>query len=297
MGYIDAYSIFDYINVGVIHNDTIASRVTAAELFQLRTLADSQQWAFNGNITSPANPGVLPVGGRTLANKIVAQLSSIIDSNGAKNKLSLLVGSYDTFLSFFALSQLPSANMNFFGLPDYAGTLAFELLSYSSDSAFPKDSKDLYVRFLFRNGTNSASPLSEYPLFGRGLADAVMPWADFRDAMAGISVSSVSQWCTVCGSTDSFCPVNSSSTTTETPHAQANQKSNNLSPPVAGVVGAIVTLVVIGVAMVLTMVVFGFRFAKSKKGGLGSAPDLRDRSSMGSSVDKSGVYFPDKAQS
>lgn len=260
MGYINAYPIFDYINVGMIHNSTIAKRVTPTEIYQLRTLADSQQWGFNGDIASVKSPGVLPISGRTLASKILIQLASIIDSDGKKNKFSLLVGSYDTFLSFFALSQLPNSDKNFLGLPEYASTIAFELISYSEDGTLPRDGKDLYVRFLFRNGTDDANPLREYPIFGHASADAVMPWADFREEMAGVSVSSASQWCGLCEATQSFCPV---SARFSIPSAQKSQKKQTLSPTIAGVVGAICALMAVGVAMALAMVFFGVRFAKS----------------------------------
>lgn len=297
MSYTSAYPIFDYINVGTIHNDTIAKRVTPTELLQLRTLADSQQWALNGNIPSAKSLGALPVSGRTLASKILMQLASIIDSGGEKNKFSLFLGSYDTFLSFFALSQLPNSDVNFFGLPDYGSTIAFELISYSSDATMPGGGRGLYVRFLFRNGTDAAAPLREYPIFGHARADAVMLWADFRDAMARVSVSSVSQWCGICEATESFCPISgrSSATNVQNPH-----KKKTLSLAVAGVIGAICALVVVGVAMAFAMVFFGVRFAKSwrntKRGGfnggekLGSTYDLQIRSS----TDKGGVQHPDK---
>lgn len=290
MGYINAYPIFDYINVGMIHNDTIAKRVTPTELLQLRTLADSQEWALNGNISSVKEPGVLPVSGRTLANKILTQLASIIDSSGKKNKFSLLIGSYDTFLSFFALLQLPNSDTNFFGLPDYASTIAFELISYSDNPTFPKDGKDLYIRFLFRNGTDDANPLREYPIFGHSHTDAVMQWVDFRSAMAGISISSALQWCGICNATELFCPVSAGINTN---NSQEPQKTHKLSPITAGVVGATCALAFVGAAMALMMVFFGVRFGRplketkeggSKDGGkLESINDPEDRDSTTSS--------------
>lgn len=299
MGYINAYPIFDYINVGMIYNETIAKRVTATELLQLRTLADSQQWALNGNITSVKTPGVLPISGRTLASKILMQLSSIIDSDGKNNKFSLFLGSYDTFLSFFALSQLPNADKNFRGLPDYGSTMAFELISYLEDGTFPRGGDGLFVRFLFRNGTGDANDLREYPLFGNPRAGAVMAWADFRDAMAGITVSTVSQWCGVCGATETFCSTDLS-TKIGTTDARDSQP---LSLAVAGVIGAICALAAVGVAMALAMVFFGVPFSKSWKttrerrfrGGekLGSVYNLQETNST-DKKSNGGVNPPDK---
>lgn len=220
------------------------------------------------------------------------QLSSIINSSGTANKLNLLVGSYDTFLSFFALASLPRVHRNFRGLPDYASTMVFELLSFGnpSDTAFPTNPKDLYVRFLFRNGTTD--DLNEYPLFGRPHAEAVMPWWEFRDAMQNISVSTLSQWCAVCGATGSFCTPGS----TVIPDFEEPRGSSELSPTVAGVVGAVTAVLFVGLVMAAAMVGWGVRFAKSRKytsergfnGGekLGSSYDLQVRDG--------GVGFPDK---
>lgn len=296
MGYTNAYPIFDYINVGMIHNDTIAKRVTPTELQQLRTLADSQEWALNGNISSVKAPGVLPVSGRTLANKILTQLASIIDSGGKKNKFSLLIGSYDTFLSFFALSQLPNSDTNFFGLPDYASTVAFEVISYSDKPTFPKDGKDLYIRFLFRNGTDDANPLREYPIFGHSRTDAVMQWVDFRNEMAAISVSSTLQWCGICNATKSFCPVSSGTSTT---NAQEPQKTHKLSPIISGVVGATCALAFVGAVMVLVMIFFGVRFSRprkeTKEGGFKYGEKFESIHSQDrSSTDKDDVQPPAK---
>lgn len=81
--------------------------------------------------------------------------------------------SFEPFISFFALSGLssgPSAS-KFRSLPNHGSIMAFELFSYSDSASktnvaksFPSQA-DLYVRFLFRNGTEDT--LTAYPLFGR----------------------------------------------------------------------------------------------------------------------------------
>lgn len=256
MSYHNAYAIYDYINVGSIHNTTIADAVSSEQLFQLRTLADSHELGLNGNTSSTST--VALISGRTLVNKIITQLSTVVDSKGEDYKLSLLLGSYDTFLSFFALSGLSTAYENFTGLPDYASTLAFELLSYQDNAAFPTKTEDLYVRFLFRNGTNS--DIKEYPLFGN--TDVVISWNDFNEKMARIAVDSVSEWCTLCSSDESICSIDSDKPV-DTVDA-ADTKSGGISKAVAGVIGALVALTAVGLILAVAMIGCGLRFVSRK---------------------------------
>lgn len=89
-----------------------------------------------------------------------------IVSSQDRLKLSLLAGSYDTFLAFFGLSNLTAVSDDFYGLPDYASTMAFELFTVDNVASFPSSTDDLRVRFLFRNGTTEGDVLTTFPLFG-----------------------------------------------------------------------------------------------------------------------------------
>src|SRR5690606_2066948 len=55
--------------------------------------------------------------GRTLAHRVLTELSKNIASEGRSNKLTLLTGSYDTFLSFFGITGVANMAPNFFDLP------------------------------------------------------------------------------------------------------------------------------------------------------------------------------------
>jgi prostatic aicd phosphatase len=68
IGFQSAYRIFDYLNVGYVHNQTIYSNLTSDDLFQLRTLADSQELALVYNASSPDTS----IGGRILYGAILA---------------------------------------------------------------------------------------------------------------------------------------------------------------------------------------------------------------------------------
>jgi len=251
--YSNAYSIFDYLNVGKIHNSTIAKRVSSEDLDQLRYLADSHEWALNGNTTTPT-PNPMSIGGSTLARAILTQLNSSVVAPSSAPKLSVFLGSYDTFLSFFALTSLPSISSSFYGLPDYASTIVFELVSY------PSSDSDMYVRFLFRNGTSPASSLTEYPLFGQGRQNAVMPFNEFSKSMGKIAVAGLDQWCEVCDSQEDICqgPV----TSTDIP---PQARHTGMKPELAGGIGALCALAAVGVIAAAFMIIMGFRFTKKGK--------------------------------
>lgn len=261
MSYANAFTIFDYINVGVIHNRTIAKAVSATDLFHFRTLADSAEYAQNA-ATSPSDARA--VSGRTLAQRILTQFSTIIASQGKKNKLALFIGSYDTFLSFFGLAGLPGVDKDFYGLPVYASALSFEL--YSSSSTFPAEN-DLRVRFLFRNGTGANA--REFPIFGK----SGLKWAEFKEAMEKIALGSVKEWCGFCGSDEAFCKQYQDSGEKGETAAAAGNGGSLHRPAVAGVLGAMVTLCVVAIAGIAA-VAAGLRVTRRRRGeGVAVASD------------------------
>jgi len=259
MSYENAYDIFDLLNVARIHNSSVTN-ITSDQLFQLRTLADGYEWGFNYNESQPMRS----VGGRTLAGAIVRQLNQTVTSK-AKLKFSLLAGSYDTFLAFFGITGLDKVNPDFRGLPDYASTLAFELLTEQNMTSFPSNLDDLRVRFLFRNGSDDGSPLTAYPLFGKG--QLTLKWSEFVSEMNTRAIMTVQDWCSKCASKETFClPYKTSTTATATPSSGAVTTSGSnggMSNAVAGVIGAMVTL---GVLLILGAIAFfALRARKSKQ--------------------------------
>ncbi|KAI5797457.1 histidine phosphatase superfamily [Peziza echinospora] len=259
----NAYAIFDYINVGSVHNSTISKRITSDELFQLRTLADASESAINGKQEGSATPAsdIKALSGRTLAKKILAQLDSTVAAKGSKNKFNLLVGSYDSFLSFFNLAFLAKASTNFTGLPNYAGSMAFELftnVSPSSNKGYPAED-DLNVRFLFRNGSEVDTTTNEYPLFGRAADNAVMSYTDFKKLMGEIAIPDVESWCDVCDSEQSFCKALKVADKAE---SSSKSKDQTMSNAVAGVIGAFVTLGAILLLTAASFLLFGLTFGR-----------------------------------
>jgi hypothetical protein len=244
MSYAKAFDIFDLINVARIHNATsLARNVTDEELFQLRTLADSSEFGLNYNLTQPARS----IHAETFSGAILSQLNQTITSKG-KLKFSLLGGSYNTFLAFSGLANLTAVDTNFFGLPDYASTMAFELFSPDTVTSFPENPDSaLRVRFLFRNGT--AGTLSSFPLFGSGAES--LSWPDFVAQMQPRAITTVAKWCSACNSTADFCAVYEDQV--DASASSSSSSGGAMSNTVAGVVGAMVTL---GVVAVLGVVAF-----------------------------------------
>ena len=206
------------------------------------------------------------VAGKVLAAEIVESLNNTISTKG-KSKFEVQFGAYATFSSFFGLADLPVTNPDFYGMVDYASSMAFELVTNASTSPFPAAS-DISVRFLFHNGTASAdsTPVA-YPLFGTG--EELIPWNDFVSSMNKFSIGSTQDWCTACGNSTGTCaayaPSSSSSSGSNDAGIQGKQTSSNgLSPVVNGVIGAMVTLAIVLGLEALVLLVGGFRVVSKK---------------------------------
>ncbi|EWC46342.1 hypothetical protein DRE_04513 [Drechslerella stenobrocha 248] len=261
LSYARAYEIFDLINVAQIHNSSAEEVVSPAELLQLRTLADSAEFTGNFDPSHPARS----IHGQTLAGAILNQLNQTVTKKGAL-KFSLLAGSYDTFLAFFGLTDLPAANPDFYGLPSYASTMAFEVLTDSDVAAFPASVDDLKVRFLFRNGSDAAAPLTAYPLFGQSAT--TLPWPEFVARMSALAITSVEKWCGVCASKQAFCAAYDPTLSAGYVAAVAQSSGGgSMSNTVAGVIGAIVTLASVAVIGLLFYLLTRRRVAAAAASG------------------------------
>lgn len=273
--YAHAFEVFDLLNVANIHNSTVT--VPSDKLDQLRWYADSSEFAQNYNATMPDRS----IGGQTLMGGFLRQLQQTVDSKGAQ-KMSVFVGSYDTFLSFFGLANLTDASPNFKGLPDYASSLAFELFTESNMTSFPSNTDDLRVRFLFKNGTSSV--FTAFPIFDR--KDDFMPWNDFRTEFQARAIKTAADWCARCKSIIGWCsqkgiaPDSKTSSTSSTTTPTADSKKSKLTLAQAGVIGAMTTL---GVVALVGAIFFFAR--RGKKTGVAPAYSKRtgsDSESAGS---------------
>jgi hypothetical protein len=189
----------------------------------------------------------------------------------------LAVGEYDVMMSLFSLIDLPNINENFKNIPPYASAFAFELFSYENESTvgtYP-DPDSLWVRFLYINGSlsddNPTPSIQAYPIFNRGPSETDIRWNDFFSMMLNIGLENVGDWCILCNSDAIYCPALTGNDASSG-SSSSSHKNSNMTPQVAGVIGAAVTLGVAGILFALAMILGGLRFHrnnKSKKSELG----------------------------
>lgn len=269
VGYRSAYTIFDYLDYGYRHNRTVQNNLSPSDLTKARMLANQLVYAINGNTSASGHASgdrILTIAGQTFAGEVVGLLFNNIETNGAAEKINVFFGSFEPFVAFAALARLPSVNTNFYGMPELGSSMVFEMFSVDGDSSGTYPSIDkLNVRFLFRNGTNATSQLISYPLFGRARSETDMTFQDFLRGMEGIMLTSVGDWCDVCGSISIFCAAYTNNTNGHgSDHSSSGGGSDGLTPVVAGVIGAVVTLAVIGGLVALAMLLGGIRVHRLK---------------------------------
>ncbi|KAL8693093.1 MAG: hypothetical protein Q9218_002017 [Villophora microphyllina] len=264
ISYKNAYSIFDLLNVASIHNTSLPESplFTNDTLSQLRTLADHHEFNLAYNASAP----IRAIAGSTLAAQIIQALNNTIITAG-KSKITVQFGAYASFQSFFGLANLttlPNTNDSFYGIPDYASTMTFELFTTAaSASPFPAPD-DIKVRFLFHNGTTSESSTpTVYPLFGQSGTE--LSWTDFQTGMNKFAVGSQEQWCRACGNSTGVCANAVSSAPPTTGSSSAKSSSNGVSKTVAGVIGAMVTLAVILAVEAAVMLSAGLRLVRKNQ--------------------------------
>ena len=162
----------------------------------------------------------------------------------------------------------------------------FELFSMTNETnmLFPSTTDDLWVRFYFRNGTDDDDRFQSYPLFGQGPSETDMRWNDFVGEMSGLIIGNVGDWCTQCGANNIFCAAwNGSDATTSSSSTTVSRHHGGISAAVAGVIGAILALVIASLLFGLAMLLGGVRLHRNKSrrqelGGFkGSAKLASDR--------------------
>ncbi|CAK7203050.1 hypothetical protein SEUCBS139899_005779 [Sporothrix eucalyptigena] len=286
----NAYELYDYANYQYNHNPQTANTLNASALSDLALFAATQQLNLNANLTVSGKYSgdmVRAVAGRMLAQEVVNLLKGNMLNSGSNNKLSLLFGSFEPMISFFALSGLlggPSASV-FESLPGNGAALVFELYSMSdSDSTVGNDTvypspADLYVRFLYVPDSDADSELTQYGLFvtANDTTSTNMTYNEFVSAMEAIGLDSVAVWCDMCNGVSIFCPGmlenagygdgsgTGSGSSGDSSSDSSSSKKSGMAPAVAGVIGALVTLAVIGFVVLAAMFFGGLRFFFANK--------------------------------
>lgn len=261
----NAYVIWDLLNVAMIHNSTTdypaLSAVSNETMHELLVLANIHEYNLAYNASSTARA----IAGAQLAGQALLSLNNTITSAKAP-RINVQFGSYGTFQSYFGLANLPATDPIFYGIPDYASSMVWELVTNASvtNGVLPSTS-DISVRFLFNNGTSATTTdLTAYPLFGG--SEVELPWNDFVTQTQKFAISSQDQWCQVCGNTTGICASTTASISSSSDSASSSSSSggSGMSNAVAGVIGAMVTLGVILGLEVLAMLLGGLRLVRKK---------------------------------
>jgi hypothetical protein len=293
----NAYTLYDYASFQYTHNLSIAKNVDPSSMAELRYLASSQQYSLNGDLSASglvSGDEIRAVAGRTFAGKVLSILGQSIGSNSVNEKLNLFFGGYEPFLAFFAVSNLSQLQPEFQSLPEPGSVMVFELFSNDPNVTGYPSPDQLWVRFLFRNGTNDTEPLISYPLFGRGRSATDMSWADFETGISNIVISDVGTWCKTCNSNAIYCHAfvdnqsNSTAGSTGTPSSDVGTSTvscSKIAPATAGVIGAAVAIAVV---LLLICACSLYRTLGHRPGGLvlkysgGSSRDAgKQQSSLG----------------
>lgn len=268
-----ATTVFDYLNVAEIHNATIPNDnlLSNATFQQIGNLANIHEW----NLAYNSSDTIRAVQGATLGAQIVQFLNGTVTAKGKDSgqKMGIQFGAYGSFSSFFGLADVANVIPDGMGVADYASSMVFEMFTNASTSVtssnYPSED-DIYVRFLFHNGTaTNSTPPVQYPLFGSG--QPVMSWNDFTTGMNKFSIGDTQSWCTACGNTTGICEPyagdasSSGSSSGSGSSSSGGHKGNGLSPAVNGVIGAMVTLAVVLGAEALLLLLLGLRVVSKKR--------------------------------
>lgn len=219
----------------------------------------------------------------TLAAEILHQFQNLVadrknhssSTPGVSQPVTLLFGDIDPMISLLSLLLMDARDPNFRAIPPYASAIIFELFSTGNNIVFPQDEDDLWVRFYFHNGTTDYNgQLIAFPMFAHGPSQTDMQWSDFNLMFSAIMMNTVEEWCKSCSAPSLFCTgVDADPIMISNPKSsQGSRYHGPVSPAVAGVIGAVVALVVAGLLFALVALACGIRahrVPKKSQSGLG----------------------------
>ncbi|WYZ36701.1 hypothetical protein EsH8_II_000207 [Colletotrichum jinshuiense] len=276
----DAYNIYDYVRYRYSHEQPIhdamqSTYVNTSEF--LAMYARQQQLNMTSNqAVSGLKRGdmIRTIAGRTLARKVVDALEANGRYDGYSNKMTLMFSSQEPFLSFFSLAKLqsrdPTLSNPFWDVPDNGAAMVFELIGDQPNrtGAYPTED-NLYIRFLYRENAAPDTPFREHSLFGRSDSDTRVTYGYFKQEMLKFGVD-FSDWCAICNARLPFCerPAADTPKTIVEAIRSAVQK-----PFVAGIIGAVIVLAVLGLVVLAGGILGGFRIRRTEKKDKGEGKD------------------------
>lgn len=295
----NAIELYEYARYQYNHNETIANSLTRAELLMLAQLAGQLAFEQNGNLTASGQNGgdmIRAIAGRTLIAKVVGQFQEHLSSGGYADKMTLAFGSFEPMIAFFALSGLATGHSaaTFQQIPQPGSAIVFELFSVNVPATESPRVDDLWVRFFYRNGTGPDATFLQYPMFNNGNSDSSMKWLDWDAAVDKVAITDVTGWCEACDTNNLFCyALKNGQNNDDDYYGKGNSTGTDknkspqsaISPTIAGVVGAAVTLGVMGIVAIVAAVFGGIRLRRDATQPNGSFGGFKGAEKMASDRD------------
>jgi hypothetical protein len=279
MNFYNAWSIYDALDYLNRHSPWVQENFGATgpydgDLTWLANLASQQMWEFYGTYNSSKSiyNNYFTTAGSTLAGAVYMYFNQMLETGGEYQKFNLIIADFEPIISMLALMGMGDVEDDYRVLPPYSTSLVFELFTYDAPGtvvAMPPP-EDMFVRFYFRNGTAPGTEDPSFwalPMFGNGPSQTDMTWPQFAAALADIAFIDPLDWCNTCDSGainawcagfDSWVGGNGQPTTPK----PKKSGGGGVSAPVAGVIGALVTLVVAGLIFAIGALLCGFRIHK-----------------------------------
>ncbi|KAJ5496860.1 Histidine phosphatase superfamily clade-2 [Penicillium fimorum] len=269
--YTNAVSISEYLDYQAVHNDSLFESLNHADILRAHSLADQYLWSTNSEQSSSSGSVIglaSPIAGQTLASSILEAFDLNIRESGTRQKMTLLFGGDEPAVALSSVMGLANQHQpDFFSRLVRGGSFIFELYSFENRSnlypSYP-GIDDLYVRFLLHNGTDNNTDFEIYSLFGHSPSQGSILYTEFRSELETFAVASTQEWCLRCNAETVFC-----NGVLDQSGSQPWKKNKEMAPAVAGVIGAVTTLAVVGFTAVIAFLMCGARKGKPSKGSLG----------------------------
>ncbi|EPQ27429.1 uncharacterized protein PFL1_04967 [Pseudozyma flocculosa PF-1] len=220
----NAWNIYDFLNVERIHDSTLAPQITDDILRQAGTWANYHE-TVSFSDADPKDIG--NVAGQAMLSLLLDGIAATANATDPL-KVNILAASYKPFLSLFKMLSIPQLEDN---LIDYASTMVFEVYA------------DQTVQVVYRNGSSGA--FEPYPILGASSGSGVKV-SDMEDRLRPYTISTLAQWCDACSTTDARgCEALYRLNGTGSDHGvpvTSTYGQHAVSPVVAGLIGAMVTL-------------------------------------------------------
>lgn len=244
------WNVWDYINVNNIHNASFSTELKRDPTL----LPQARYWGSfkeSGTFSSPDKKSIANVAGTAFLPVLLANLQNLGNASEGL-KWVTLAASYKPFLALGSLLENDQLRTN---VVDYASSMVFEV--YSNDT----------VAISFRNATTDAewSPL---PVFGGSNRPAL---SEMLSKLEPYSLNSWAAWCDACHTTNArgCAPLAQLNGTGGAGYAsiRSTQGRHRVSPVVAGVIGAMVTLAVVALFACLAFLGYKIWGAGGKRSG------------------------------